>query len=152
MAEKVFALFAPWYSRWASRQWSKRQPGIKWQKKGRKNFRALCAMVSEVGNGQQWWSGRKRAARQKKRRPGKKKAEKGPKKFSRFMRHGTRGDQVKKKEARQKQAARQKKRRPGRKKGGQEKNGRKRAEKFFALYAPFPYYYCIMPSQQQLNK
>ena len=26
----------------------KRQPGIKWQKKGRKNFRALCAMVLEV--------------------------------------------------------------------------------------------------------
>ena len=47
-SEKIFALYAPWYSRWASRQWSKRQPGIKMAekgpKKGRKNFRALCAI------------------------------------------------------------------------------------------------------------
>ena len=36
------------------------------------------------------------------------------------------------------------KRRPGRKKEARKKNGRKRAEKIFALYAPFPYYYTIM--------
>ena len=58
--------------------------------------------------------------------------EKGPKKFSRFMRHGTRGDQV----------GNGRKRRPGRKKEVRNKNGRKRAEKIFALYAPFSYY-CI---------
>ena len=57
-------------------------------------------------------------------------AEKGPKKFSRFMRHGTRGDQVEK-------------RRPGRKKEARNKNGRKRSEKIFALYAPFLYYYLM---------
>ena len=52
MVEKVFALFALWYSRQPSRQ----RPKMKgkggqeeeWQKKGRKIFRALCAMVSEV--------------------------------------------------------------------------------------------------------
>ena len=67
-------------------QVEKRRPGIKWQKKGRKSFRALCAMVSEVGNGQQWWSGRNRQPGRKKEARNKM-AEKGPKKFSRFMRH-----------------------------------------------------------------
>ena len=59
-------------------------------------------------------------------------AEKGPKKFSRFMRRGTRGDQVE-------IGSQVEKRRPG------IKNGRKRSEKIFALYAPFPYYleYCL---------
>ena len=52
---------------------------------GRKGFRAFCAMVLEVSNGQQW----------------------------------------SKKEVRN-------------------KNGRKMAEKLFALYAPFPYYYLAM--------
>ena len=66
-------------------------------------------------------------------------AEKGPKKFSRFMRHGSRGDQVEK-GGQVEIGSQVEKRRPGRKKGGQEKNGRKRAEKIFALYAPFPYY------------
>ena len=71
-----------------------------------------------------------------KRRPGRKKggqekmAEKGPKKFSRFMRHGHQGCQVEN----------GLKRRPGRKKEARNKNGRKRAEKIFALYAPFSYY------------
>ena len=61
-------------------------------------------------------------------------AEKGPINFSRFMRHGTRGSRV--------DNGRQwSKRRPGRKKEARNKNGRKRAEKIFALYAPFPYYY-----------
>ena len=61
----------------------------------------------------------------------KKMAEKGPKNFSRFMRHGHQGCQVEN----------GLKRRPGRKKEAWNKNGRKRAEKIFALYAPFSYYY-----------
>ena len=61
-------------------QVEKRRPGKKWQKKGRKNFRALCAMVSEVTR-------YKKGGQVEKRRPGIKMAEKGPKKFSRFMRH-----------------------------------------------------------------
>ena len=66
-------------------------------------------------------------------------AEKGPKKFSRFMRHGTRGDQVEK-GGQVEIGSQVEKRRPGRKKEARKKNGRKRADKFFALYAPFPYY------------
>ena len=83
-------------------------------------------------------------------------AEKGPKNFSRFMRHGTRGEQADNGLKRQPGKKWQKK---GRKifralcamaikvarlkKGGQVekrrsgKNGRKRAEKVFALYAPW---------------
>ena len=60
-------------------------------------------------------------------------AEKGPKKFSRFMRHGTRGDQVEKRRP-------GRNRQPGRKKEARKK-WQKKAEKIFALYAPFPYYY-----------
>ena len=55
-------------------------------------------------------------------------AEKGPKNFSRFMRRGTRGDQVEIGSQVEKKEA-------------WNKNGRKRAEKIFALYAPFSYYY-----------
>ena len=60
-------------------------------------------------------------------------AEKGPKKFSRFMRHGTRGDQVEK--GGQVEIGSQVE-----KKEARNKNGRKRSEKIFALYAPFSYY------------
>ena len=58
----------------------KKEARKKWQKKGRKNFRALCAVVSEVTR-------YKKGGQVEKRRPGIKMAEKGPKKFSRFMRH-----------------------------------------------------------------
>ena len=53
MAEKVFALFAPWSLRWASRQWwpgRNRRPGRKktrnknGRKRAEKMFRALCVI------------------------------------------------------------------------------------------------------------
>ena len=59
-------------------------------------------------------------------------AEKGPKKFSRFMRRGTRGDQVEK--GGQVEIGSQVEKKEARKKW------QKKAEKIFALYAPFPYY------------
>ena len=47
---------------------------------GLKGFRAFCVVVSEVGNGQQWWPGRNS-------RPWIEMAEKGPIKFLCFMVH-----------------------------------------------------------------
>ena len=58
----------------------KRQPGKKWQKKGRKIFRALCAMAIKVAR-------LKKGGQVEKRRSGKKCQKKGPKNFTRFMRH-----------------------------------------------------------------
>ena len=86
MAEKVFALYAPWSLRWTSRQWSKRQPGIKMavrNKNGRKRSEKIFALYAPWYS--RWPGWKRRSGRKKEVR--KKMAEKGPINFSRFMRH-----------------------------------------------------------------